>query len=364
MDVGRSWRTPAKHELMRSIVGQEVGVTNRGLAAIQRLVWIDLTAGDGVIVDGVPWQQGCSPGILAAHAVESTKPVEIFLYEIKPATFDRLIDNLTEHLPGLGYEKDGECRWRAGSAATITAVNMSGKNADVSTIRRTDAVLVFNDPNAITEWAMRETFADEIGSRTWCFRSLSTLGCNVAGIKRIELDNESGDVKRERRAWFALIAAQQRALPHYRDLLLAAIERDEAQWAYLLCTSEKWRGKSEAVVNSAFRRIGRTTALAWYRQDPHPFEALKRALFLTKKEQDLMPVPEYRTYAEYLRHPKFLEVRTVVFERAGGRCERCGLRPPTEPHHLRYPPWGTFDVPENLIAICHGCHCDIHGKAS
>jgi hypothetical protein len=45
-------------------------------------------------------------------------------------------------------------------------------------------------------------------------------------------------------------------------------------------------------------------------------------------------------------------------------CERCHGRPPTEPHHLRYPPWGTFDVPENMIAVCHPCHCEIHGKES
>ena len=70
----------------------------------------------------------------------------------------------------------------------------------------------------------------------------------------------------------------------------------------------------------------------------------------------------YRGYQEYLRHPRFLEIRAQVFERAAGTCERCGKRPPTEPHHLRYPPWGTFDVPENMIAVCNPCHCEIHGK--
>jgi len=73
---------------------------------------------------------------------------------------------------------------------------------------------------------------------------------------------------------------------------------------------------------------------------------------------------EYRSYAEYLRHPKFRAVRSVVMLRSGGTCERCKARPPTEVHHLRYPPWGTFDVPENLVAICHACHCKEHGKES
>ncbi len=74
--------------------------------------------------------------------------------------------------------------------------------------------------------------------------------------------------------------------------------------------------------------------------------------------------PPYRSYREYLKHPKFLAVRAEVFRRAAGRCEMCKSRPPTEPHHLRYPPWGTFDVAENLLAICHQCHCQVHGKAS
>ena len=94
-------------------------------------------------------------------------------------------------------------------------------------------------------------------------------------------------------------------------------------------------------------------------------------LDLTDKEHHARvntPLPfeqePYRTYAEYLRHPRFLKIRAVVFERAAGLCERCRKRPPTEPHHLRYPPWGTFDVPENMIAVCHPCHCEIHGKAA
>ncbi len=70
----------------------------------------------------------------------------------------------------------------------------------------------------------------------------------------------------------------------------------------------------------------------------------------------------YASYAEYLQTPEFKAIRAQVFKRAAGKCERCGVRPPRDPHHLRYPKWGTFDVPENLIAVCHECHCEIHGK--
>jgi len=70
----------------------------------------------------------------------------------------------------------------------------------------------------------------------------------------------------------------------------------------------------------------------------------------------------YSTYAEYLRHPRFRAVRAVAMERDRYTCQRCKAARATEVHHLKYPPWGTFDVPENLVSVCHHCHCIIEGK--
>lgn len=279
LDVGRSWRTYAKHDLMSSVVGQEVGVVNHGpaLRDRERLVWIDLTAGDAALIEDVEWHRGCSPGILAHHAAQSAKPVGVILHEIQPATYDRLLANLETYLPGLGYTRETDNTWRIpGRRTMVHALNQSGQKASVGYLRRTDAVLVLNDPNAITEWAMRATFASEIADVTWCFRSLSTMGCNPGGLKRTPLT--------ERESWFSLIGTQQEALPPHRDLLLAAIERDEAQWAYLLSTASKWRSNTESVVRSAFGRCGRTAATAWFRHDQAAFEETKRRLFLTKNE--------------------------------------------------------------------------------
>ena len=114
------------------------------------------------------------------------------------------------------------------------------------------------------------------------------------------------------------------------------------------------------------------TAAGFYRLDSDAGREILDQLDLTapehhRKANTPLPFdaePPYRSYAEYLQHPRFLKIRAQVFERAAGLCERCKKRPPTEPHHLRYPPWGTFDVPENMIAVCHQCHCEIHGKAA
>lgn len=73
---------------------------------------------------------------------------------------------------------------------------------------------------------------------------------------------------------------------------------------------------------------------------------------------------DYKTYRAYLSHPRFLEVKKVAWQRANGACEMCRSRRPKDTHHLRYPKWGTFDVPENLLVVCRECHCKIHGKES
>ncbi|MGJ3239423.1 MAG: HNH endonuclease signature motif containing protein [Anaerolineae bacterium] len=45
-------------------------------------------------------------------------------------------------------------------------------------------------------------------------------------------------------------------------------------------------------------------------------------------------------------------------------CQVCQTTKATEVHHVCYPPWGEFDVIENLLPICHNCHSVIHDKES
>lgn len=276
MNVGRSWRTPAKHDFLGSMLGQEVGAASR-IADAWAHSWIDLTAGDAARVDGLDWASACSPGILARHATKSSKPVEIDLYEIQAATYDRLLANLTTHLPDLGYRQIDETSWGIESRVVLRTHNNSGHTASIDHVTSHHAVFVVNDPNAITEWAMRPTFAAEIARITWLFRTFSTMGCNVAGIKRLLIN--------DRIDWFDTVESQQAALPAHRDLLMASISRDEAQWAYLIGTARKWRATTEKVAGTAFRKIGKGTALSWFRDDADAFQEEKLRLFLQKPER-------------------------------------------------------------------------------
>lgn len=274
MTVGKSYRTPAKHALMCSISGKEIGVSMNH-TGIDRLLWLDLTAGDGVVEEELAWEKNCSPGIAANHARNSTKPVTVMLHEIKPNTFDVLERSVADHLPGLGYFYSNGA-WRCGQAE-VRLVPGSGSKVDVSTVTHRTAVLTTNDPNAITDWAMRDTFAAEVRSRTRWFRSISTMGCNPAGLKRLEPE--------VRRGWYGLIRQQQENLPRHHDLFLAAIEKDDAQWAYLIDDPTAWRVVSQRMAETAFGRNGMTIESAWYRDEPERFAAMLDRLFLTKKER-------------------------------------------------------------------------------
>lgn len=275
MTVGRSWRTPIKHEYLSSIAGQETGAI--GHLGAKRGIWYDLTAGDAALIPGEMWHRSCSPGILAYHASQCQVPVHVRLHEIQAATYDRLVGNLDRYLPTLGYGQTGSDAWtNPGNGSTVMVHNLSGADADVTDVDGDTAVFVVNDPNAIVDWAIRPTFAAEIADRTWLSRCLSTMGCNPAGIKRLVIG--------ERIHWFATVREQQRATPEYRDLSLAALDRDEAQWAYLVATSDKWRTKTDQAAKKSAKSCNRSVNIAWWRQEPDQFDGLLLRLFLQKAE--------------------------------------------------------------------------------
>jgi len=69
------------------------------------------------------------------------------------------------------------------------------------------------------------------------------------------------------------------------------------------------------------------------------------------------------SYNDYLTSSEFAKVKKERFALAGGKCEICGDIA-TEPHHKIYADWrnGDVDKVDNLIVVCHACHCKIHGK--
>lgn len=124
------------------------------------------------------------------------------------------------------------------------------------------------------------------------------------------------------------------------------------QWSFLIGTN--WDSFPE------FRHLG------FHRLSTDKGREIFMKLVYTAKElASIEKYGHYYSYAEgYLGHPLFKFVRKEVFGRANKKCEICKLYPPTDVHHKKYPKWGTFDSPDNLIAICHRCHCKVHEKES
>lgn len=284
--TGRSKRTPAKHDLMTKLYGREVGAAHQ-IPQITELVWLDLTAGDGLPSESDrEWRRSCSPGILAYLArfprgnggpPQATKPTLVLLHERQARTYVTLLENLGTHLPLLGYQRVAENEWHCGPVV-LRAVNADGGTADLSMIRRSTAVMVSNDPNAIVDWAMPPGMPAEIAARTPWHLGLSTMGCNPAGLKRLDWETRQG--------WYSHIQSQITALRSHHDLYLTAIERDDAQWAYLITAPAKWREGTESCANAAFLKHGMALRTAWCRSQFENFRDIADVLFKTKSERD------------------------------------------------------------------------------
>lgn len=277
VSVGQSYRTPAKHAALNKFVGHEVYAT-RNIPRIARACWFDLTAGDGIVATGEEWCLHCSPGIYAHHARHSRVPLDVWFFEHKRATFDRLQRSLAAQLPELGYQLCDDC-WVCGNARLHTIFG-SGHDASLATVDKTTAVLAIDDPNAITDWAMRPSFAAEARARTTFFRAVSTMGCNARGLKRLEQLIRDG--------WYEHIVMQKARLPLRHDLLLAKIDGDAAQWAYLFCEPLVWRDRTQAGVEGAFEAQGLLLTCAWLRRSPSAFRNLQDELFKTREERGVL----------------------------------------------------------------------------
>lgn len=66
-------------------------------------------------------------------------------------------------------------------------------------------------------------------------------------------------------------------------------------------------------------------------------------------------------YAAYLASRDWAVKKEAVNQRAGGKCERCGVNPPANVHHLTYIRKYEERL-EDLAAWCRGCHEFTHGK--
>ena len=291
MQVGKSGVTPCKHFLLNRLLGREVGVLSRGMPPVREALFYDMTAGDGVpyiaaeqqLLETDPAQQfveGCSPGIFLRHTQwlvnRTTRPVLLTSCEKQAITHAQLVRNTSDWLDTAGWQQVERGVYRSGFAMA-RYLHANSQDMRPPGINRDASCFIYNDPNHIEQWSLTPQFAQGCPKFT---TSLSTLGCNVGGLKRID--------EEKRREWFIRVEILcDGLLQDWHDACLFSIGGAD-QWAYLITAPAKWREEiTYECLKAAEKLEKQVTAppqVIWRKQSPADFYQLQRFLFLTKDE--------------------------------------------------------------------------------
>ncbi len=100
-------------------------------------------------------------------------------------------------------------------------------------------------------------------------------------------------------------------------------------------------------------------ALGFYLQARQEFYEQRRAKLHEEAENQRQEWLE-NTHSPYLQSSTWREKRHLVLQRAGWKCEGCGINKAAHVHHLSYAHHGNEFLFE-LVAVCKPCHNRIHG---
>ena len=264
--VGKSIRTPLKHSLFNSTLGQVTGVATTQMFKNKRLVILDLCAGDAAVAAEQDWTRSCSPGITAKHALFAAnkgKRVMVFEHEKSTSTFSTLQQNLTMRLPEMGYTKATEHGdWfnyvqpggPGGVQYHVQCIDSTLKT--FNDIGANDIVFVLNDPNSIQTWAANSQSIDAMIERGALVTSLHTMGCNAGGVRRLK--------EHERVGWSLyvddVLAQCERT---GQACCLVSLDRDAHRWGYLVTYPVKWRPRLVQHVNRAAKQWQKGVSFAF-----------------------------------------------------------------------------------------------------
>lgn len=259
--VGKSSRTPFKHWVLDSHLGQITGVLSRRSPSVPAIpnpfLCIDLCAGDGTETDG----HKSSPKIITKHCewlAEKGFNVQSVMIEKHSATFESLESSIdTKKIKHSCVLKNEDAREFIFKPSCLN-----------------QAVFLNCDPNSIADMPFSERLAKSLTKTT---TMTLTLGCNVGGLKRLK--------KEQRKEWFDYIDTMIRIMPPWHDAILVSIERDDAQWAYFTRLPSVWsKQQSDSVFKKGLSMFKNGVRVESYRFGIDGFRDLIKRLFLTKVE--------------------------------------------------------------------------------
>jgi len=253
---GKSGITPCKHFLLNRLLGREMGVLSRGMPPVREALLYDLTAGDGIpyisgdqpeLLPDLAFRDGCSPGIFLRHAdwlVNRNRiAVTLTACEKQAVTHSELIKNTTAWLIGNGWTELSR-GVHAKGYGEVYYLHANSQELQPPLINRDAACFIYNDPNHIEDWSLTPEFVRNCPKFT---TSLSTLGCNVGGLKRID--------EGKRREWFMRVEVLcESLLQSWHDACLFSVGGAD-QWAYLITAPSKWRDEITAECFQAAQKL-------------------------------------------------------------------------------------------------------------
>lgn len=259
--VGKSSRTPMKHWIYRYTLGKMVATAPSPKTPCgSNVLVLDMCAGDGFETEGDPLSS--SPAIAERHTTSvfpgSEKLIRTaFLYERETTTFARLFS-------------------RYGGRPNLKLFNQDSRGITLNDIgaKPGDAVFVYADPNSVSTLPVTPEL---IRSFTPTTLFLVTLGCNVAGIKRLPPES------RKWRGLVDIILTEGEKRRH--DILLISLNRDDSQWAYLASFPVKWAEKFKADAVKKGTALWKNGVSAFsYEHEKEQFNGKLDELFYTSKE--------------------------------------------------------------------------------
>lgn len=263
MSVGRSSRTPVKHYLLNSILGKVCGVISSGHETVpcrvskeRPMLMVDLCGGDGLSNE----EHDASPQIMYKHCQWMNQrglPSELTVIEKMENTFEQLLENCSGFNPEFTHLLKGD-----------------SSEYRLPELSYNQPAFIHCDPNTVNQIPITDDFVNGFNS---CTTYLVTLGCNVTGIKRDPLE--------KRATWFEYVEMLVKIIPNRHDAVLFWLNRDEAQWAYLLSMPRVWSSKfTSHAVTATSKQWTKGVSAVSYRDDRSGFHNEVSRLFLTKEE--------------------------------------------------------------------------------
>jgi hypothetical protein len=253
-------RTPLKHFILDKALGRIVGVTALGKSTVPArmpLLVVDMCAGDGVARESGT----SSPEIIAKH-IEFKKlngKAKAIFYEAAPASFNTL-----------------RSRFESNLRVELRNADSSGFDLKSELSVPDQAVFIHADPNSIETYPITRELCLSMSPTTTL---LVTLGCNVNGLKRLPWES--------RKPWAWHVKNLVDTLSFNHDLIIFTLERDQAQWSYVLRLPHKWSNETEQMICKACMDMWpKGINSASYKHRRSEFSSLVQKLFLTKSEID------------------------------------------------------------------------------